>query len=158
MTTSTTTHDDRWSGLDRDTAMGWERNFVPRFRPWAERLVAAAAPGPGQRVLDVACSTGLAARLAAPRVGEGGHVAGIDNAPRMIEVAEAVCADVLPTIEFRTGDALDLPYPGADFDLVVSNQGLHFVGDPVLALEEMHRVLVGGGRLALGVWLSLIHI
>lgn len=149
--------DDPWSGLGSDLAGGWERHFVPQFRPWAQRLIGAAPPDPGDRVLDVACSTGLAARLAAARVGMSGQVTGLDSAPGMIAVARTACADIDPPVEWRVGDAQALPFPDAAFDLVISNQGLHFVGNPVGALGEMRRVLAGDGRLALGIWRPIEH-
>src|SRR5438093_12300311 len=57
----------------------YERYLVPAmFGPWAAHLVALAAPQPGERVLDVACGTGVVARLVAPHVGATGHVVGLD--------------------------------------------------------------------------------
>jgi SAM-dependent methyltransferase len=57
----------------------YERYLVPAmFGPWAADLVALAAPQPGERVLDVACGTGIVARLVAPYVGATGHVVGLD--------------------------------------------------------------------------------
>lgn len=143
---------DRWNDLGTDLATGWERHLVPQFRPWAQRLLEAASPQPGHHVLDVACSTGLAARLAVAAVGRTGRVSALDRAPRMIEVARTVCAEVEPPISWHVGDAHDLPFAEAAFDLVVCNQGLHFFDAPQTALAQMHRVLRHRGVLALGVW------
>ena len=63
--------------------------FVPAlFEPWAHLLVDAAVVGTGDRVLDVACGTGIVARTAADRVGNTGAVVGIDRNPAMLAVTE----------------------------------------------------------------------
>lgn len=148
--------DQQWSRVGDNMAEGWERTMVPRFRPWAERLVDAGAPGPGERVLDAACGTGLAARIAAARAGHP-NVEGVDVAAGMVDVAARVSADDAAPVGWRRADAQDLPYPDSSFDLVLANQGLQFFGDPIGALREMHRVLDAGGRLALGVWRPFEH-
>ena len=127
----------------------YERYFVPAIgRPAAEGLLAVADPRPGERVLDVACGTGIVARLAAEAVGPGGAVAGVDLAPDMIDVARAAPAPPTPPIDWRVGDATSLPFPDGGFDLVTCQMGLMFVPDRAAAVAEMRRVLVPGGRLA----------
>jgi SAM-dependent methyltransferase len=126
----------------------YERYFVPVIgRPAAEGLLAIADPGPGERVLDVACGTGIVARLAAEAVGREGAVAGVDIAPEMIEVARAASAPEAPAIEWRVGDAASLPFPDGSFDLVTCQMGLMFLPDRAAAVTEMRRVLAAGGRL-----------
>lgn len=133
-------------------ASAYESLQVPAlFRQWAPRVAGAARVGPGQRVLDVACGTGVLAREAAGRVGGDGHVAGLDASPGML----AVAARLAPEIDWRAGVAESLPYDNESFDTVVSQFGLMFFRDRAAALREMHRVLAPGGRVAVAVFDSL---
>ena len=127
-------------------AENYERNFVPAIgEPVARRLLDAARPATGERVLDVACGTGLAARLALGAVGEDGSVAGLDANPGMIAVARRVNP---PGIEWHEAPADDIPLADASVDLVLCSMGLQFFADKVAALREMRRVLAPGGRVA----------
>jgi SAM-dependent methyltransferase len=127
----------------------YERYFVPAIgRPAAEGLLAVVDPRPGERVLDVACGTGIVARLAAEAVGPGGAVAGVDIAPDMIDVARAAPAPPAPAVDWGVGDAASLPFPDGRFDLVTCQMGLMFM-DRAAAVAEMRRVLASGGRLAI---------
>jgi SAM-dependent methyltransferase len=144
--------------LEESSAEAYEHYLVPLlFAPGAEYLVELAAPGPGERVLDVACGTGIVARRAAQRVGSGGTVVGLDINEGMLEVARKVSSDVRPQIEWRQGDATDMPLPDGAFDVVFCQQGLQFFPDRPAALGEMHRVLAPNGRLALSVLRSTEH-
>jgi len=120
--------------------------------PWAPLLVEAARLAVGERVLDVACGTGVVARAAAGRVGRSGRVVGIDLNPGMIAVAQSLPAVDGAPIEWLERSALDLGLDGASFDVVLCQQGLQFFPDKAVALKEMRRVLAGNGRLALSVW------
>lgn len=136
-------------------ATAYEEFFVPAvFQEWAVRMVDAAHIQPGQRVLDVACGTGILARTAAARVGPTGFVAGLDRNPGMLTVA----ARLAPGIEWRQGRAESLPYAAQSFDAAVCQFGLMFFTDRRQALQEMERVLVPGGRLAVAVWDALEQI
>ncbi len=131
-------------------AENYERYFVPVIgAPVAHDLLRAAALQPGERVLDVACGTGVIARLASERVGSSGEVVGVDVAPDMIEVARATTAPPGVAIDWRQGDAASLPFPDASFDVVLCQMGLMLFPDKTTALAEMRRVLVAGGRVAL---------
>jgi ubiquinone/menaquinone biosynthesis C-methylase UbiE len=120
--------------------------------PWAPLLVETARPAVGERVLDVACGTGVVARAAARRVGRSGRVVGIDLNPGMIAVAQSLPAIDGAPIEWLERSALDLGLDDASFDVVLCQQGLQFFPDKAVALKEMRRVLAGNGRLALSVW------
>lgn len=122
--------------------------------PWAPLLVDAANLAPDERVLDVACGTGVVTRIAAKRVGPMGRVVGVDLNPGMIAVAQSLSAPAGARIEWLERSALDLRLEDASFDVVLCQQGLQFFPDKVVALREMHRVLNHGGRLALSVWNS----
>jgi SAM-dependent methyltransferase len=123
--------------------------------PWAPLLVDAAALARGERVLDVACGTGLVARIAAQRVGPAGRVVGVDLNPGMIAVARSLPAPIAAPIEWLERSALDLRLPDASFDAVLCQQGLQFFPDKLAALRQMRRVLVHSGRLALSVWIGI---
>jgi SAM-dependent methyltransferase len=74
----------------------YERELVPAvFGAWAPILVELAQPRPSERVLDVACGTGIVARIAATRVGPGGTVVGIDLNPGMLSVARSVVSPAI---------------------------------------------------------------
>ena len=134
----------------------YEQHLVPTiFGPWAADLIGAAAPQPGERVLDLACGTGVVARLAAERVGARGKVVGLDLNPGMLAVARSVAS---PTpVDWREGSAVALPFEAGAFDLVLCQQGLQFFPERPAALREMHRVLVPGGRLGLATWRPMQH-
>lgn len=135
-----------------DAAEVYEAFFVPAlFGDWAGPVADAAGLAPGQRVLDVACGTGVLARAAAARVGPGGAVVGLDRNAGMLAVARRQA----PGIEWREGLAESLPFEAASFDAVVSQFGLMFFQDRDRALGEMWRVLRPGGRLAVAVWDAL---
>ncbi len=135
-----------------EAALGYEDKLVPALmEAWAPRVAAAAGIRAGERVLDVACGTGVLARAAARRTGPGGTVAGLDLDPAML----AVAAQRSPDLWWHRGRAEALPFADRSFDAVVTQFGLMFVPDRVAALREMLRVLAPGGRLAVAVWASL---
>lgn len=135
-----------------EAAAVYEDLFVPAlFQEWANRVADAARLKPGDRVLDVACGTGVLARAAAARVSPGGSVVGLDVNPGMLSVA----ARVAPGIEWRQGAAESIPYEDSSFNAVVSQFGLMFFSDRQAALREMVRVLAPGGHLAVAVLDSL---
>jgi len=123
--------------------------------PWAPLLVDAACLAPGERVLDVACGTGVVARAAAKSVAPTGRIVGVDLNPGMIAVARSLPAPLGISIEWLERSALDLRLEDASFDAVLCQQGLQFFPDKAVALKEMRRVLDTGGRLALSVWNSI---
>ena len=133
----------------------YERHMVPSiFGPWAVDLVKLAAPEPGERVLEVACGTGIVARLAAQYVGPTGRVVGLDLNSGMLTVARSASVGI-ENIEWREGNAMAMPLSDKTFDLVFCQQGLQFIPDRLASLKEMQRVLVPGGRLAVSVWSSI---
>ena len=101
------------------------------------------AVGEGDRVLDVACGSGLAIELARTL---GARCAGIDASERLIAVAQ----DRSPECDIRVGDMNALPWADESFDIVTSFRGIW--GTTPTAVDEAHRVLVTGGRVAMTVW------
>src|SRR5262245_24898251 len=135
--------------LPLEVAEAYEARFVPAlFAPWADRLVEAVGIREGMRVLDVACGTGAVARLAADRVGTSGSVVGLDVNESMLTVARRVRDDV----EWRRGDAGELPFPDDSFDVVTCQAGLMFFPDPEGTLREMARVVTRDGTVGVQVW------
>lgn len=130
----------------------YERWLVgPLFRPWAEMMLGEAQLSPGNRVLDIACGTGIVARVARERLGGAAHIVGVDASSDMLAVARGVA----PGIDWREGNASALPLEdGESFDVVVCQQGLQFFPDKPRAAAEMRRALVVGGRLAVATWRS----
>src|SRR5262245_26572740 len=117
--------------LSAEAAETYEHTFVPAlFRPWAQRLVAAAELAPGEDLLDVACGTGIVARTAADRLEAAARVTGLDANPAMLAVARRI----RPELEWLEGDAGRLPFPDASFDVVASQAGLMFFADRAGAL------------------------
>ena len=125
----------------------YEQYFVPAmFVPWATILLRHASLRRGERVLDVACGTGIVARLAAPLVSSNGHVVALDLNQAMLAVACAQPAPSGATITWQEGNAMALPAPDRSFDAVLCQHGLQFIPDRARAVSEMRRVLVPGGR------------
>jgi ubiquinone/menaquinone biosynthesis C-methylase UbiE len=137
--------------LDGNAAELYQRYLVPAITcKWASDLVDRAKPKPGERVLDVACGTGVVARLAA-KIMARGHVTGLDVNAGMLDVARAVPNEGAGVV-WTEGSALDLPFPTKSFRLALCQLGLQFFPDRQRALREMHRVLCDSGRIALSVY------
>lgn len=144
--------DDKRLQAEIDGAGAYEALHVPAlFEEWTHRVLDAASVGQGHRVLDVACGTGVLTRAAAERAGEAGAVTGVDPNPGMLTVARRLSGG----IRWVEGVAEALPAEDQSFDRVVSQFGMMFFTDRHAAVEEMLRVLVPGGRLAVAVWDSL---
>lgn len=140
--------------LNTQIAEVYEEFFVPAlFGAWPAQVIAAAEVQAGQRVLDVACGTGVLARAAAEQVGPKGRVVGLDLNDGMLEVARRKA----PAITWQQGRAEALPCDDQAFDAVVSQFALMFFTDRVAAIQEMLRVLRPGGRLAIAVWDELAN-
>jgi ubiquinone/menaquinone biosynthesis C-methylase UbiE len=127
----------------------WQDQLSPAHR----HLLQQAVPRPGERVLDVACGTGLIALAAASQVGAGGHVTGVDISARMVDAAARRAGDLgLDNTSFLRMEGERLSCGDAGFDLLYCALGLMYMPEWDHALREMHRVLRPGGRIALAVW------
>lgn len=130
-------------------ARAYDDLFVPALvGMWAPVVAEAAGIAPGDRVLDVACGTGVVAREAARRAGRDGVVAGLDANAGMLAVAREHGG----TIEYHQGRAESLRFAAASFDAVLSQFGLMFFEDRAAAIAEMRRVVSPGGHLVVAVW------
>ena len=135
----------------RNAAQNYERYFVPAIAaPLAADLVDLAALQPGERVVDIACGTGVVTRLAADRIGGGGTVAGVDINLEMLSVARAA-APADAAIDWYEARAEMVPLPDSAFDVALCQLGLQFFEDRSAALRQICRVLVPGGRLLISV-------
>ncbi|SHE33226.1 Ubiquinone/menaquinone biosynthesis C-methylase UbiE [Fodinibius roseus] len=129
----------------------YERYFVPVIgKPLAKELLAHASLQKGERVLDVACGSGIVARLASRKIGQTGSVTGLDMNPGMLAVARSTTQETGP-ITWRESGAEAMPFRDKTFDVALCQLGLQFMEDQSAALKEMQRVLVTGGRLTLNV-------
>lgn len=124
------------------------------FGACADRVLDVADPRPGENVLDVACGTGVLARAAAEHVGDDGSVIGLDMNAGMLSVAE----DLAPGLEWREGQAEELPFDAETFDVVTCQVSLMFFDDQKAAIREMLRVLKPDGRLVMTVFDSLATV
>jgi demethylmenaquinone methyltransferase/2-methoxy-6-polyprenyl-1,4-benzoquinol methylase len=113
-------------------------------RRWKRRLVGLAGALAQTRALDVATGTGDIAFALASR---GARVVGLDLTARMVELARAKASHDDRSPGFLVGDMLALPFPDASFELVTAGYGLRNVPDLTVAIDEIRRVLVSGGRL-----------
>ncbi len=143
--------------VDTTAAQAYEDHLVgPIFGPWAQRVVDLANPVPGETVLDVACGTGIGARLAGLRLAPGGHLVSIDNDAGMVAVAERTANIAGPTagvtFEWHALPAEEPALADGSADLCLCMQGPQFVSDPPAAMAMIHRALKPGGRLAASMW------
>jgi ubiquinone/menaquinone biosynthesis C-methylase UbiE len=134
----------------------YERWLVePLSQPWVDTLLQRAGLAAGTRVLDLACGTGIVARLAKARLGDKGRVVGVDVSPQMLAVASAIA----PSVEWREGNACALPFgKGETFDAIICQQGFQFFSDKPAAAREMRRILAPGGRTVMATWRPLEEI
>jgi ubiquinone/menaquinone biosynthesis C-methylase UbiE len=135
----------------------YQSDHVPAiFATWAPILVDLARPLPGERVIDVACGTGVVTRAAAHRVGPSGKVFGIDLNPGMLSVARRVSEQGTgdAPIEWHEASADALPLHDESCEIAYCQAGLMFFPDRPRALAEIRRVLVSAGRTAMLVWQS----
>ena len=135
---------------------GWDRAAEYYEAFWSQqlsavqqRLLALSALSAGERVIDIACGTGLVTRWAADRVGPSGVVVGTDLSQTMVDLASRRAP---PNARFVRMDAEHLDFPDASFDAALSSLGLMYVPDTERAITEMARVLAPGGRVLIAVW------
>jgi len=139
---------------------GWDLASTGYESLWQVQLAEAQAamlefalPAVGERVLDIACGTGLVTFAAARAVGPKGRVLGTDLSQRMIDASERRARDLgLLNCSFLRMDAQSLTVPDASFDVALCGLGLMYVPDPEKSLREIRRVLRPGGRVSVAVW------
>jgi len=103
---------------------------------------------PGQSVLDLGSGAGTDSLIAAQMVAPDGQVQGIDMTPQMLAKARTAAAEMgLSNVVFLEGEAEHLPFPDAQFDVVISNGVIDLIPDKDAVFAELYRVLRPGGRL-----------
>jgi ubiquinone/menaquinone biosynthesis C-methylase UbiE len=121
-------------------------------------LLAQAGLRPGERVIDIACGTGLVTHGAARAVGPGGSVVGVDLSGEMVAAAaQRAQGQGVPNVNFARMDAERLECADAGFDVALCALGLMYLPEPERALREMRRVLRPGGRMVSAVWGERAH-
>jgi demethylmenaquinone methyltransferase/2-methoxy-6-polyprenyl-1,4-benzoquinol methylase len=134
----------------RKTFTGWAPYYNPTHGwtlPKRRAARLALALQLGDRVLDLACGTGLNFPHLRELVGERGHIIGADLTPAMLDIARQLIASKgWQNVDVREADAAYLPFADASFDKVLISFALTIIPDYVKAIEEVHRVLVPGGR------------
>ena len=141
--------------LEGNAPLAYDTHIVDVFlQDYSRRLLEVAAIKPGDRVLDVACGTGVVTQLVANRIGSAGQIVGFDLNAGMLARASAF-RETAAAIEWRVGSATDMPF--ADFDCIVCQHGLQFIPDKATAVSEMHRVLADRGQTVISVWRSIEH-
>jgi ubiquinone/menaquinone biosynthesis C-methylase UbiE len=133
-----------------EAAAGYDQAFARVSAHFLPFLLRAAHLAPGQRVLDIATGTGLAAEAALAAVGSTGHVTAADVSPAMVERARERLGGS-PHAAIAVEDGQTLSFPDQSFDVVLCSLGLMFFPDPARGLSEFYRVLRPGGRAAVSV-------
>lgn len=128
-----------------DSAAGDYERISLHLGDAIDHAVGRLAPRAGERILDIGTGTGLAARRIASL---GAQATGIDLGPELIDAARKLA----PSVEFRVGDAEQLPFENGSFDGAISTFGIMFVNRPLEAARELARICRPGGRVALASW------
>lgn len=138
----------RWVAAD-DVVAGIEARFL-------DRLLAAAAPVPGESALDIGCGSGRSTALLAHAVGSRGRVVGVDLSRPLLELArERLAHEVLDgVVELLEDDAQTHRFAAGAFDLVLSIFGVMFFEDPRAAFANLRGALRAGGRVVFLCWRS----
>lgn len=129
----------------------YEEVMVPLwFGRWADQLVDVLSLRTSERVLDVACGTGVTTRIAKQKVGASGRVHGLDINASMLATAKDLAQDV--DINWIESDVCESGLAPETYDVILSQHGYHYFPDQPAALREFHRLLKRGGRMGFSVW------
>lgn len=136
----------------------YEAVFVPAMLdPLTQATMRHIGARRGERVLDLACGTGIVARRVAPSLGKEGAVIAVDKSPEMLAKARSLPPPDGARVEWREGDAAALDLPQGTFDVVVCQQGLQYMSGRCAAVAECRRMLADRGHVVFSVWRGLEH-
>jgi len=143
---------EAWDGPLFDRFVEYRDLVTTGLGAHGEAAMAAHPPNPGDRVLDIGCGFGNATQRLVQLVRPNGSAIGIDVAERFIESAEREVKEAgLSNISFRVGDVQVTEFE-QEFDYAFSRMGVMFFANPVVAMRNVQRALVPGGRLCVVVW------
>lgn len=146
-----------WDGPGGEKWATHAERFDRINRGYTEHILRAAAPAPGEHVLDVGCGNGALTLAIAPVVAPEGSVTGLDISGPMLATAARRAGDAgADNVELVKGDAQVEPLTPGSFDLVVSRFGVMFFDDPLEAFTNLARALRAGGRAAFSCWRDLL--
>lgn len=137
-----------WNSQAGETWAAEADTLDPMLAPLGEAAMAALAPKPGERIVDIGCGAGATSRALFTRVAPGGAVLGVDVSAPLIGVAQARGGGP----DFALLDAGSAPYPAAPYDAAFSRFGVMFFEDPAAGLGHIRRQLKPGGRIAFLTW------
>ena len=139
-------------GWDKASAY-YENTWQQQLKPAHDVLFDFAKIQQGQKIIDIACGTGLISFRAAAATGRQGFVSGTDISDKMIEIADRTAKENgIGNIRFERMDAEELKINDKEFDVAICALGLMYAPSPVNALKEMYRVLKNGGICIAAVW------
>jgi len=140
-----------WSGQSGERWVANQDRLEAMVAVFGHAAIKAAAPAPGERVLDVGCGAGGSSLALAARVGATGQVLGVDISEPLIRRARALAPHGTPA-QFQLADASNAELPEGAFDILYSRFGVMFFADPTGAFANMRRALRPGGRVAFVCW------
>ena len=139
-------------GWDKAAAY-YENSWQQQLKPAHDLLFDYANIQQGQKIIDIACGTGLISFRAAAASGSNGFVLGTDISEKMVELADKTSKENnIGNIRFERMDAEELKVNDEEFDVAICALGLMYAPSPVNALKEMYRVLKKGGICIAAVW------
>jgi SAM-dependent methyltransferase len=145
---------DYWNGRTGETWVELNRLLDMQLQPLGQAALAALAPHPGERVLDIGCGGGETSLDLARAVGPSGAVLGVDLSRPLLDLAARRAGALDLDIRFEAADAqiTDFAAVGGAFDAVFSRFGVMFFADPTAAFANIRKALKPGGRLAFVCW------
>lgn len=138
-------------GWDK-AAAHYEDFWAEQLRPAQDLLLDMAAIRPGERVIELACGTGLVTFRIAERLRGTGQLTATDISQKMVDAVRSRAEREGIAVDTHRMDAEALGFPDGSFDVALCALGLMYCPDPLTAMREMHRVLVPEGRAAAAVW------
>lgn len=143
----------RWDEEEGHHWVAEAEHFDRMLGPYGEKVIAALAPEPGEKILDVGCGNGALALDVAARVGPQGHVLGLDLSGPMLGLAKQRAGERgLGNVAFEKSDVQVHEFGSAEFDGVMSRFGVMFFDDPVAAFSNLRSAVRKGGRMAFMCW------